>query len=294
MSAPQAIGKMIVPDFQGDFFFDEDPGARPCVDCGQPVPSRHGPGAKWFNPGLCLSCRDAREVERERQELQERAHRAAMARLHRCDIPKILAGSRLGRQLAQKIGETIHDLSVRCAGEAVGVTPRNGAVVEALERYVPSDHSLYIMGTVGSGKSYLAAALAAELALSGLSVWFRSEAELLADERRRVQGGREEDPFLRASEVEVLVLDDFGSSDRMTDWALDMIEGLICSRYNAMRPIVFTSNLPFQEVARHYGERVYSRLCQMVTPTGVLELAGQDWRKETTAVARDIAAGATP
>ncbi len=293
MSEPQAIGKLIVPDFQRDFFFDEDPGARPCSVCGQLVASRHGPGGRWFNTGLCGSCRDAQEAEREREEHEERDHRAAMIRLRRCDIPKILAGPRLERQLALENGETISELHARCAGEAVGVTYRNAHVVETLERYSPSDQSLYIVGSVGSGKRFLAAALATKLALSGRSVWFRAEADLLRDERRRVQGVREEDPFQRASEVEVLVLDDFGSSDRMTDWALDMIEGLICCRYNAMRPIVFTSNLPFQEVAGRYGERVYSRLCQMVTPRGLLELEGQDWRREMTSTPNG-GAGATP
>ena len=278
MSEPVVLGKVIEADFRGPPLFDDDPGPAACRSCGEEVQAtRFVVGTRWFRPELCVGCRDNLQAARIREERSEAKRRAAELRLARCGIPLRFQGLRLSRQVPMDDGEPLRQLYERCQ-DAVVVTRWNTAIIEVLKTYQPAHHSLYLMGPVGSGKTHLAAALAAELALGDTGVWFCSEATLLEKERRHVDDRSRPSAVQRACEVTLLIVDDFCANDRLTDWAVDQIEFVVSQRYDAMFPMVLTSNLPFDAVAGRYGQRVYSRLSQMVTQQGLLELGGPDWR----------------
>jgi len=282
MTGPVAIGKLIHPDFQAGFFYDDNPGVAPCSGCDniiEPRPDRITGG--WLRADLCRDCRDAQELTEERKEQAKRKRRATLARLERTGLPRRYAELRLTHQVMLKDRESLASLKERCGPGAVGVTPHNAAVIYAMEAYAPEKHSLYVMGPVGSGKTCLAAALTAKMAVAEHDVWFTSEADLLDHERRMISDSRLPNALERACQVPVLVLDDFGACEQRSLWTLDKVERLFCSRYNAMLPVVITSNVSFHDLAARYGARIHSRLCEMVTPRGLLELEGQDWRMAT-------------
>ena len=278
MSEPVVLGNVIEANFRGPPLFDDDPGPAACRSCGIEVQAiRFSAGPRWFRPDLCGRCCDDLRAARGREERSKAKRRAAESRLARSGIPLRFQGLRLSRQVPMDDGESSRQLYERCQ-HAVAVTPWNAAIIEALETYKPADHSLYLMGPVGSGKTHLAAALAAELAIGGTGVWFCSEATLLEEERRRMDDRSRPSAVQRAREVALLIVDDFCASDRPTNWVLDQIESVVSQRYNALLPMVLTSNLPLDAVADRYGHRVHSRLSQMVSQQRLLELGGPDWR----------------
>jgi DNA replication protein DnaC len=60
--------------------------------------------------------------------------------------------------------------------------------------------------------------------------------------------------------VDILVLDDIGAI-RTTDWSFDILYRIIDSRYSAMKPTIYTSNLTLKEFADLIGDdRITSRI----------------------------------
>jgi len=62
------------------------------------------------------------------------------------------------------------------------------------------------------------------------------------------------------------------------DWQREMMESVICQRYAECRPTVFTSNHPLATMTDRWGERVGSRLVEMLAGN-VVEVGGADWRR---------------
>jgi DNA replication protein DnaC len=174
-----------------------------------------------------------------------------------------------------------------------------GAVSRWLGAYTPgSERGLVLVGEVGRGKTHLLVAMLRELALvRGVSCRFVEFSHLLADLKAGFDAGRGAaallDPLVA---VEVLAIDELGKG-RNTEFEAMVVDELVSRRYNAMRPLLATTNfLPRQSVGRgagnaaetqmgmapppslvdRVGDRVYSRLretCDFV------EVKGEDHRE---------------
>ena len=66
----------------------------------------------------------------------------------------------------------------------------------------------------------------------------------------KLRPGRDSDTSLldKALEVDLLVLDDFGA-EVLTPWVFERLYLIINERKNSLRPIIYTSNLRFQDLA---------------------------------------------
>lgn len=71
-----------------------------------------------------------------------------------------------------------------------------------------------------------------------------------------------------------VILDDLGS-ERPTDFAVDALNVVVSSRYNACAPTIITSNLPLDGIASAYGDRIASRIREAAL---VADQGGADWR----------------
>lgn len=92
---------------------------------------------------------------------------------------------------------------------------------------------------------------------------------------RRVTLGwtRDKDPLAQAHDARVLILDDLGMvrvRKALEEHAI--VEKLVHTRYRDHRPTVFTSNVPWDRVGATYGDRVASRLREMVPEANRLVL----------------------
>jgi DNA replication protein DnaC len=171
----------------------------------------------------------------------------------------------------------------------------------AARRYVTeflpgAGRGLLFTGTVGTGKTHLAAGIVRALIEDkGIQARFITVAELL--EKLRASYG----PDATETETQILkpilsadlvVIDELGAS-RSTDWVFDTVELLISRLYNKTAAVIVTTNFPNlapgagqvqNEYARavrpetlgdRIGARMFSRLQQMCT---AVPIHGSDWR----------------
>lgn len=149
------------------------------------------------------------------------------------------------------------------------------------------DSSLYIHGVAGSGKTHLMCAFLKEHILSRFlprQCFMITTDELLERIRATYRGDKQradelEEPAeilldsSRLRKYDILALDDLGA-EKITDWTLGILSGIINYWYENMKQIVVTSNLSIKDLSKVFDQRIASRLTQMckVVKTGSKDL----------------------
>lgn len=123
---------------------------------------------------------------------------------------------------------------------------------------------LFIHGPVGTGKTWLAAAIARELLTvrptsdrlgAPVLVRFTSTTALL----QSLRPGDNQEELEVYTRPPVLVLDDLGT-ERYTEWEAEQLFNLAHARRAERRPTIVTSNLEPREVSARYERRTVERL----------------------------------
>ena len=157
------------------------------------------------------------------------------------------------------------------------------ATVSEPEYYqaVKSGNSLFITGQVGSGKTFLASALAMRLIDSGLKVRFETTVGLLRELRGAVNS-KQTDVFERCVGCDVLILDDLGK-ETPTEFALSVLYEIIDIRYANGLPTIITSNYQGDGLVERMADAnvetakaIVSRICGTCK---AVELNEKDWRR---------------
>lgn len=155
---------------------------------------------------------------------------------------------------------------------------------------------LMFWGSVGTGKTHLAVAIARELVeTKGIEARFLTVPELLDRLKASYAGESERETQARIFgdilSADLVVIDELGAV-RLTDWVFDTVELLIGRLYNESRSMIVTTNYqnlpPGATSGNEYyratrpetlgdriGARMFSRLQQRCI---VIEMNGPDWR----------------
>ena len=144
-------------------------------------------------------------------------------------------------------------------------------------------HGLYIHGKSGRGKTYAASALAKEFVDAGYSVTFTTAGRMLESVKSTFDGnGSTADELARYTTCDMLILDDLGK-ENTREWSVNTIFMVMNERYEAMLPIIITSNFSPAEIAGKMGRRgereaaeaIASRIAETCT---AVYLSGPDRR----------------
>lgn len=135
---------------------------------------------------------------------------------------------------------------------------------------------LLFLGPPGTGKTFLACAIANALLEKGYTAKVTTFAHVAAELQSTFE---KTDIFEELESVDLLVLDDLGA-ERNTSYMDEIVFQVVDERCTAKKPLIVTTNLSVGEIAGENAiaqSRVFSRLSEMCIPVSV---TGKDRRRE--------------
>ena len=167
-------------------------------------------------------------------------------------------------------------------------TPHNARALRLAKSYcdrfpemVKKSQGLLFYGSVGTGKTYIAACIANRVLDDCYSVVMTSFTKILKN--LSPYGGQEEERYIkRLGDVTLCIIDDLGVESG-TDTAMAKVYDIIDTRYRSGKPTIFTTNVPFEQMKNAEDiryMRIYDRIFEMCYP---IQIDGPSWRKKTAA-----------
>lgn len=215
-------------------------------------------GQKRYFPGYkrceCSESVANREKEKElkRQQLEQEKQRK-LEEKQREKIKELFGNSGMSKR------------ALNCSFENYQPTFQNAEAVKICTEYIKdfdiisrsSRNGLFICGECGVGKSHIAFATANALIQRGNSVIAMTMIDLLLKVKSSfnaaVEGMTEEQILKIYTDCNLLIIDDLGK-EKPTDWVLQMIYAIIDRRYNALKPIIVTTNFTASELIKRFGD----------------------------------------
>lgn len=142
---------------------------------------------------------------------------------------------------------------------------------------------LYLYGTSGVGKTWLAACICNELTDIGYSVIFTSFCEISRQIRETYSTNQSENTiFKRLLDVDFLIIDDIGTEivqkNNSDNWLQERIYDIINSRYVEQKPMIYTSNLAIKQLVTLKGlmQKTADRIYE--SSSAVIAVQNRNWR----------------
>jgi DNA replication protein DnaC len=151
-------------------------------------------------------------------------------------------------------------------------------------QWVASHHNILIVGPCGTGKTFLACALAHKACFAGYSTYYCRMNRLLSDLQINKGDGQYRKHMGELSKVDVLILDDFGLSSFSDEQRRDLLE-ILDDRHNKRSTIV-TSQLPVKLWHETIGNGTLADaiLDRLVHNAYRLDVKGESMRKAKSTI----------
>lgn len=153
---------------------------------------------------------------------------------------------------------------------------KNPKISNAMKNYVKNftefkqqGKGLLIYGTVGTGKSYMAACIANALIDEGYSVLMTNFARLTNSLQGTFEGKNEFIDSLQRNTL--LIIDDLGA-ERKSEYMQEQVFNIIDARYRSGLPFIITTNLTAEEIKKPQEvgySRIYDRILERCFPVAV-------------------------
>lgn len=116
--------------------------------------------------------------------------------------------------------------------------------------------SLYVVGDIGAGKTFLSSCLCADIVRRGRRILWRNVSDVLREiratyDRRDIS---ESEAISRYTKPPVLVLDDLGK-ERPTEWAMEQLFSIINARYDSGKSLIVTTNYGGEDLVKRLTPR---------------------------------------
>lgn len=264
-----------------------------CPFCNSPMYAKGGKFGDrviWFRHSEQCNCEafqeDIKRKEMERQLAEEKQRQAEEAERIRLRIKRIVGESGMRERFLSRTFENYT------------VTEKNGtayriakAYADTFEDKLPANgkkmgrNGLFIVGSVGTGKTHLVAAIANQLMSQGRPAICMTMIDLLDRIKRTYdKGTTSEGEVLKLYEtVPLLIIDDMGK-EPPTEWGVSKIYTIINSRYEGYMPTIVTTNYDDRALVKRLtpergdsitAEAIIDRLREMCE--GIV-MTGPSWR----------------
>lgn len=236
-------------------------GLKHCAVCGEPLETIVTIFGKTRKLACVCSCFTKQEEERQRQE-------AEMARASR--IARLRDTGFSGDDFRNCTFETDDGSKPKPTQVAKNYVAHFAELSKA-------GKGLLFYGSIGTGKTFLAACIANALIDKGVPVMMTNFSRIVNRMNERFDGKQE---YLdRLNEYGLLVIDDL-AAERQTEYMTENVYNVIDSRYRAGSPMIITTNLTIEELKNPTSKgmaRIYDRVLERCFP---VEVAGASHRRE--------------
>lgn len=178
---------------------------------------------------------------------------ASKARMWDAQVPVRFAGARLADLTGDQCGPKIR----QWADDTESLT----LVIQAEEPGIGKSHAAYAVGHYAVERGAWAMA------------W------TMVEFNDAIRPGGDDTAYTVAQECDLLVLDDMGR-EKMSDWTLERLQGVVDARWSNEKRTIVTTNLPGPAFVARYGEPIVDRLTDrmvMVKPTGTSRRKPAPW-----------------